>query len=154
MNNKFTKEIRLWLETDKLQRDNALGVEYLLKLSGSRIMHRNLIANPDGKADFIAYYLQKYYNWVKYLTHSKVEEMQEQVDKIVEKQISLKEQNPASEFQKGKRQDHGDLLDEIQALYVENLSIVQQMRELHLKLRTLSTAESPCPDSERYPFLK
>ena len=28
------------------------------------------------------------------------------------------------------------------------------MRELHLKLRTLSTEDSPCPDSERYPFLK
>ena len=44
--------------------------------------------------------------------------------------------------------------DEIQALYVENLSIVQKMRELHLKLRTLSLANATCPDSERYPFLK
>jgi hypothetical protein len=28
------------------------------------------------------------------------------------------------------------------------------MREVHLRLRTLSTADAPCPDSERYPFLK
>ena len=28
------------------------------------------------------------------------------------------------------------------------------MRELHLRLRTLSTANVTCPDSERYPFLK
>ena len=28
------------------------------------------------------------------------------------------------------------------------------MRELHLKLRTLSTQQVSCPDSERYPFLK
>ena len=42
----------------------------------------------------------------------------------------------------------------MQALYVENLSIVQKMRELHLKLRSLSLDSAPCPDSERYPFLK
>ena len=28
------------------------------------------------------------------------------------------------------------------------------MREVHLKLRSLSTEYSTCPDSERYPFLK
>ena len=28
------------------------------------------------------------------------------------------------------------------------------MRELHLQLRKLSTANVTCPDSERYPFLK
>lgn len=28
------------------------------------------------------------------------------------------------------------------------------MREVHLKLRSLSTENSTCPDSERYPFLK
>lgn len=28
------------------------------------------------------------------------------------------------------------------------------MRELHLKLRSLSLETAPCPDSERYPFLK
>ena len=43
---------------------------------------------------------------------------------------------------------------EIQALYVENLGIVQKMRELHLKLRSLSLENATCPDSERYPFLK
>lgn len=28
------------------------------------------------------------------------------------------------------------------------------MRELHLRLRTLSLETATCPDSERYPFLK
>jgi len=46
------------------------------------------------------------------------------------------------------------LPDEIRAKYVENLSILQHMRELHLKLRSLSLYTAPCPDSERYPFLK
>lgn len=59
-----------------------------------------------------------------------------------------------SEYQKGKRLDHDSLPPEIQACYVENLSKVQRMRELHLKLRSMSTMESPCPDSERYPYLQ
>ncbi len=42
----------------------------------------------------------------------------------------------------------------IQALYVENLDIVHRMRELHMKLRSLSLDNATCPDSERYPFLK
>lgn len=29
-----------------------------------------------------------------------------------------------------------------------------RMRELHLKLRTMSTTDSTCADSDRYPFLK
>ncbi len=56
--------------------------------------------------------------------------------------------------QKGKREDHDLLPDEIKAKYVENLSLLQRMRELHLQLRSLSLENSSCPDSERYPFLK
>ena len=56
--------------------------------------------------------------------------------------------------QKGKREDHDLLPDEIKVKYVENLSLLQRMRELHLKLRSLSLDTAPCPDSERYPFLK
>ena len=81
--------------------------------------------------------------------------MQKQVDGIVVKR-NLEKTNttPTSEFKTGKRADHDELPDEVQALYVENLSIVQKMRELHLKLRSLSLDNAPCPDSERYPFLK
>jgi hypothetical protein len=80
--------------------------------------------------------------------------MQKQVDVIAQEHFSLEENNPTKDFKKGKRDDHDDLPDDIQALYVENLSIVQRMREVHLKLRSLSTEDSTCPDSERYPFLK
>ena len=59
-----------------------------------------------------------------------------------------------AEFKAGKRGDHDQLPDEIKALYVENLDIVHRMRELHLKLRTLSLDGATCPDSDRYPFLK
>lgn len=57
-------------------------------------------------------------------------------------------------FKAGMRADHDLLPAEIQALYVENASILQKMRELHLTLRNLSLDNVACPDSERYPFLK
>ena len=82
----------------------------------------------------------------------KVEEMQQQVDVIVAEHISLAVN--ADEHKTGKRDDHDSLPDNIKAKYVENLSILQRMRELHLKLRSLSLDTAPCPDSERYPFLK
>ena len=153
MDNKFTELIKVWLETPSDQRDYAVGALYLLKLSGNQIMYRNLIANIKGKEEFIEYQLQKYFNFrVQALTHAQVEEMQQQVDAIVEEHLSLAVN--ADGHKTGKRDDHDALPDEIKARYVENLSILQRMRELHLKLRSLSLDSAPCPDSERFPFLK
>ena len=155
LDNKFTELIQKWLETPTDERDYAVGALYLLKLSGNQIMYRNIMANPTSKSEFIEYNIRKYYNFrVQALTHYQVEEMQKQVDVIAQEHFSLEEENPAKDFKKGKRDDHDSLPDEIQALYVENLSIVQRMREVHLKLRSLSTDNASCPDSERYPFLK
>ena len=153
--NKFTELIKQWLDTPADERDYTVGALYLLKLSGNQIMYRNIMANPSRKAEFIEYNIRKYYNFrVQALTHAQVEEMQKQVDVIAQEHFSLEEESPAKDFKKGKREDHDSLPDEIQALYVENLSIVQRMREVHLKLRSLSTDNATCPDSERYPFLK
>ena len=153
MDNKFTELIRQWLETPSDQRDYSVGALYLLKLSGNQIMYRNIVAQLDRRHDFVDYQIQKYYNFrVQALTHAQVEEMQQKVDVIVAEHISLAAN--ADEHKTGKRIDHDSLPDEIKAKYVENLSILQRMRELHLKLRSLSLDTAPCPDSERYPFLK
>ena len=149
---KFTELIKQWLETPANERDYSVGALYLLKLSGNQILYRNIVANPQQKADFIEYQLQKYYNFrVQALTHAQVEEMQTQVDRIAEAHGLEKE--PAAKA-RGKREDHDTLPDDIKAKYVENLSLLQRMRELHLKLRSLSLEDAVCPDSERYPFLK
>lgn len=153
MDNKFTELIKQWLETPSNQRDYSVGALYLLKLSGNQIMYRNIVTQLDRRHDFVDYQIQKYYNFrVQALTHAQVEDMQQQVDVIVAEHISLAAN--ADEHKTGKRDDHDSLPDEIKAKYVENLSILQRMRELHLKLRSLSLDTAPCPDSERYPFLK
>ena len=180
----FTLKLQEWMNTPDSQKDWAAGALLLLQLSGNRIMYHNLSINPKGKAEFIKGQLQKYLNFrLQQLTHDEVEEMQQKVDEIVKDVIkpdavvvnlapvdagstavtpsianseaSAKGKSEEfAEFKAGKRADHDLLPVEIQALYVENLDIINRMRELHLKLRTLSLENTTCPDSERYPFLK
>ena len=157
MDHKFTQQIREWLEQPHDERDYSVGARYLLKLSSNQIMYRNLIANPSAKADFIEYQIQKYYNFrVQALTHEQVEEMAAQVKTIADEHHLTDDAStmPEDERRLGKREDHDSLPDEIKAKYIENLSILQRMRELHLRLRSLSFENATCPDSERYPFLK
>ena len=107
--------------------------------------------------DFVEYQLQKYYNFrVQALTHAQVEEMASQVATIADEHhlTDVASTVPEDERRLGKREDHDALPDEVKAKYVENLSLLQRMRELHLRLRSLSLENSTCPDSERYPFLK
>ena len=157
MDHKFTEQIGQWLNTPEAERDYSVGATYLLKLSGNRIMYQNIIGQLDRRHDVIEYQLQKYYNFrVQQLTHAQVEEMAAKVDVIAEEHSLTAEQPSDADEAKnlGKREDHDLLPDEIQAKYRENYSILQRMRELHLRLRTMSLESAPCPDSERYPFLK
>ncbi|MBO4721358.1 MAG: hypothetical protein IKX31_07240 [Muribaculaceae bacterium] len=157
MDNNFTKQVQDWLNTPSAERDYEHGAMLLLKLNGNQIMYRNLTMRRTKKGEeFIEYQLKKRLTFrLKQVTHEQVEQMQKQVDGIVVKRnLEKQASKPTSEFKTGKRADHDKLPEEIQALYVENLSIVQKMRELHLKLRSLSLENATCPDSERYPFLK
>lgn len=154
MDHKFTEQIRQWLETHEDERDYAVGALYLLKLSGNQIMYRNIISQIDRRHDFIEYQLQKYLNFrLQALTHEQVQQMEKEVEQIVAEHIPLAA-SADEQPQKGKRADHDSLPDDIKAKYVENLSLLQRMRELHLRLRSLSLENATCPDSERYPFLK
>ena len=156
MDKQFTEQLQAWLALPREERDWDAGALMLLQLSGNRIMYRNISVNPIGKAEFIEGKLQQYLDFrLAELTHEQVKEMQQQVADIVKERTEFKsEANEAKSFKAGKRADHDSLPDEIKALYVENLDLVHRMRELHLKLRTMSTADSACADSDRYPFLK
>ena len=156
MDKQFTEQLQAWLALPREERDWDAGALMLLQLSGNKIMYHNISVNPIGKAEFIEGKLQQYLDFrLAELTHEQVKEMQQQVADIVKERTEFKsDTNEAKSFKAGKRADHDSLPDEIKALYVENLDIVHRMRELHLKLRTMSTADSACADSDRYPFLK
>ena len=160
----FTAKLQAWVNTPDPQKDWDEGALLLFQLSGNRIMYHNISINPKGKAEFIKGQLQKYLNFrLQKLTKDQVCEMQSEVDEIVKKVIkpsttpdgsSSGKSEEFADFKAGKRPDHDDLPEEIQALYVENLDIVHRMRELHLKLRSLSRVTATCPYSECYPWLK
>lgn len=156
MDKEFTNKLQAWLNQSREDRDWDEGALMLLQLTGNKIMYRNLSVNPEGKANFIEGKLQQYLEFrLAELTHEQVKEMQHAVEEIVKEHTEFKsDDNEAKNFKAGKRADHDTLPEEIQALYVENLDLVHRMRELHLKLRTMSTTDSTCADSDRYPFLK
>ncbi len=156
MDKEFTNKLQTWLSQPREDRDWDEGALMLLQLTGNKIMYHNLSVNPEGKANFIEGKLQQYLEFrLAELTHEQVKEMQHAVEEIVKEHTEFKsDDNEAKNFKAGKRADHDTLPEEIQALYVENLDLVHRMRELHLKLRTMSTTDSTCADSDRYPFLK
>ncbi|MBQ8712969.1 MAG: hypothetical protein IJ551_09180 [Prevotella sp.] len=153
MDHQFTEKLQQWMNTPDEQKNWDEGAIMLLQLSGNKIMYANVSVNPKGKAEFIKGKLQQYLNFrLQQLTHEQVKEMQQKVDIIVKD--TIKPDGDFADFKAGKRADHDTLPDEIKALYAENLDIVHRMREVHLKLRTLSLEDATCPDSERFPFLK
>lgn len=166
MDIKFTEKVQAWLNTPAEERDYDQGAIFLLQLSNNQIMYRNISRNARKNAQFIEYQIRKYMKFrLADLTHAQVTEMQKTVEKIVVLRHLDREEDPvnvadgtdvnvSASFKSGKRADHDTLPAEIQALYVENAGILQKMRELHLKLRSLSVENTTCPDSERYPFLK
>ena len=146
------EKVKAYLEAAPEERDLAAGALLVLQLTNNRIMYQNFMRRPNHYASRIEYELQKKYNfYLQQLTHEQVLEMGKQVQSIA-KEHNLADEH--EEFKKGKRADHDALPLEIQALYAQNMSIMQQMRRLHTQLQLLSVEHSTCPDSERYPFLK
>ena len=151
-NSELIPKVKEWLDANPEDRDLAAGALLVLQLTNNRIMYQNFMRRPKQYASRIEYELKKKYQfYLQQLTHEQVMEMGKQVE-VISKEHNLP--NEHEEFKKGKRADHDALPVEIQALYAQNLSIMQQMRRLHMQLQLLSVENSTCPDSERYPFLK
>jgi hypothetical protein len=159
MENQFNLKLQAWLNDENHTISD--GCLLLLQMENNQIHYQNLIRHPNKVAvmQFLESELQKRLKVrLANITHKMVAEMEEKVKVIVKKhyayQDAAAEGTSDEEFRKGKRADHDRLPEEIQALYVENLELLHRMREMHLKLRSLSLQQVSCPDSERYPFLK
>ena len=159
MDNQFNYKLQKWLNDDSRTIED--GCLLLLQMENNQIHYQNLLRHPNKVAvmKYLISELQKRLTVrLANITHKEVAEMDEQVKVIVKEHFSYQEAKTEGtsneEFRKGKRADHDQLPEEIQARYVENLDLLRRMREVHLKLRSLSTEQVSCPDSERYPFLK
>lgn len=159
MENQFNSKLQEWLNNES--RTIQDGCLLLLQMENNQIHYQNLLRHPNKGAvmKYLQTELQKRLKIrLANVTHQEVADMEEKVEVIVKKHFAYQEAAKSGtsneEFRKGKRADHDQLPEEIQARYIENLDLLRKMRELHLKLRTLSTQQVSCPDSERYPFLK
>ena len=151
----FIEKVKAYLEQNPEERNLAEGALLVLQLTNNRIMYQNFMRKPKVFASRIEYELKKKYQfYLQQLTHDEVKQMAAKVKTIAEENHLTAEEKEHEEFKKGKRADHDELPEEIQALYAQNLSILQQMRRVHTQLQLLSVENSTCPDSERYPFLK
>ena len=157
MINELTPQIKAWLETEPEKRDIAAGAELLLRINRNHITYANIMRCPQMMAPILEKALQDIYNQrLRNITHEQVKAMMAEVE-VINKTRNLDGASSEStrlEWQKGKRADHDELPEEIQALYVKNGELMHRMRDLHTKLRLISPLNSSCPDSDRFPLAK
>ena len=157
MDQKINKQIQEWLNTPRDQRNVPAGAMLLLRLNHNQVLYNNILHKPTKLHDKLEYELNKYLQWrLQQVTHEQVVEMEEKVQRIAAKRaLAAKQENPACEFKQGKREDHDALPEDIQALYVENKSLMQRMRDIHAQLRLIQQGRPGfvCKDSDKYPFL-
>lgn len=147
-----------WHTSSAENRDYHAGLALLADVSGNRF-YLFSIRSPQNKKDFIDYQLSKYIKRCIGGNPQETKEISLKVNEIVEKNISLAAAKDEAAH-RGRRDDHDSLPVEIQALYIENLDILRQIRDIHLRLRLINEQEASCDveghsfDSDRVPFMK
>lgn len=153
----LTDNIKAWLDTAPEERNPEAGAELLLRITRNRILYTNIMRSPQRHADVIEYRLRKLLEQrLQAKTHEEVKQMLGEVADIAKHRGLEKAESRQrkSEYQRGKRADHNELPEEIQALYVENADVLRRMRDAHTKLRLITPETSTCPDNDRYPIAK
>lgn len=160
MDEKLTAQLQEWLNTPEDKADLNKGSQFVTtgamlcrRITRMVILGNNFERLPKQFYKQVAYQLGKFLPLrLERKTHAEVVEMSVKVEKISKER---KLDNKTTPRAKGKRPDHDQLPDEIQALYAENLNIMQQMRHNRAQLLVIvNTPGLACPDGEQYPFLK
>jgi hypothetical protein len=169
MDEKLTKELQQWLNTPAEERDIETGARLVRVIVRNQILAGNFQRLPKKYMKMVEYQLNKRLPMrLAGVTHEDMVRMTRKVTVITaerglnaplpgkDKAPVLKRIEKTEDFKLGKRPDHDRLPEEIQALYAENLSLMQNMRACHaqLVLLTLPENQSNCPDGDRYPFVK
>lgn len=171
MDTTLTNELRQWLDTPRAERDVKQGASLLARLTRNRMLAWNFERAPQRFMPFAEYHLGKFLTVrIERKTHEDVERMTEEAERIIAAdgapQTLPKSRKKAAEalertpkFQKGRRADHDRLPEEIQALWKENLALVQKKRAIHAQLLVITKAagngaKEYCPDGDRYPLVK
>lgn len=162
----ITKSLQQWLNTPSAERDLAQGAMFLLQITRNRPQYEYIMRKLDRHADYLQTKLQNWLNrQLEGITHEQVAELQQQADQILQARHIVKPaatETPAApstdltKVRKGLRADHDSLPPEIQALFTDNMQLLQRMRDIHTRLCIISDSNSGeyCQDSDRLPFLR
>ena len=170
MEAQLKKQLEDWLSTPVKNRDVATGAMLTRRITRNIILANNYEKFPDRFGKMVEYQLSKFavVRVKENADHEMVEKMARQAEEI-SKRNGLDKKLPGFEnwkeptrilkterFAKGKRADHDSLPEDIQALYTENVSIMQQMRHNRAQLLVIMNTKdnTVCPDGDRYPFVK
>jgi len=160
MDEKLTAQLQEWLNTPEEKRDLTKGSSFVTvgamlcrRITRNVILGNNFERLPSRFYKQVAYQLGKFLPMrLQHQTHEDVVRMTAEVETITQEHKLDSKKTPRS---KGKRPDHDQLPEEIQALYAENLSLMQQMRHNRAQLLVIVNGpKSSCPDGDVYPFLK
>lgn len=148
--NDLTKEIKRLLDMPVGQVDVNEAATLLLRINRNKIMYNNLLRRKN--VEKILYELRKHYDFrLKHEVLKNSKEIEKAADMIIKENPELdSEQETEEKAAKGKREDHDQLPEEVQAYFLENLNIFRKMRKLHEQLKLMSN-QQPC---DRYPFLE
>lgn len=142
MDHDFTSRLSEWLETDAAIRDYAAGALMLLQLTGNRIMYRNLMLDTPTNRQHLEHQLKAQ------LQFRLAEQEKTRAQSAIKltpagttDRNAIDAASKSAAESKGKRQDHDSLPVEIQVLYTENLTLLREMRELHLELRRIEAPD-------------
>ena len=148
MDHTLTRQIESFLKEE--QHADAAIIEaagLLLQLNRNRALYQNITRRPQRMATRLRYELQK---WLEIRkdghTLADIKEIDRRASK--EEAAEVKTEIETGHARGGKRPDHADLPEEIQAIWEENAARWKKIKKAYA---TLATLEEPC---DRYQWLK
>ena len=154
LDKEFTQDIQKWLDCPREQRDLAQGALMLLRLNRNRFLHAHIVRHADWER--LEKELTKHLRIrLKGLTQRQVAEMEQREMPRIKRTIeqggpatsSEKEEGEKTAPHRGKRSDHDDLPEEVQAIYEKNGEIFRKMKQLYETLKKMEN-EQPCDRHE------
>jgi hypothetical protein len=170
MDQNLKKQLQDWLETPADKRDVTVGAMLCRRITRNITLGNNYERFPARFGKMVEYQLSKFatVRVKENADHAMVERLAVQAEAVAEKHAldkrlpgfdNWQEQKRIAktpDFVKGRRADHDSLPEDIQALYTENLAVMQKMRHCRAQLLVIMNTKdsSVCPDADRYPFVK
>ena len=156
LDQEFTNDIQKWLDSPKEQRDLAQGALMLLRLNRNRFLHAHIVRHADWER--LEKELTKHLRIrLKGLTQRQVAEMEQREMPRIKRIIEQGGPAPSNEKEesedgkpahhRGKRADHDNLPEEVQAIYEKNGEIFRKMKQLFETLKKMEN-DQPCDRHE------